>query len=264
MFIYYCVIDSIRTLGRRAFRLWGLTLLFEILSVLAVCLGALPIISLPIIFVLSLGMFKVFYEGYLGNNFTSEQLFCCFKGGFLRNCCGLAWMYLWILLWALIPFVGVFFAVYKSYSYRFVPYILLTRPEVSATEALRLSIKETRGYKGTMFGADILVILAVFLVILILALFCQLPLIGWLFTAVLFLTMIACSAFLPLLFGLLGAAYYCETHGIPESETPSKLTTDANEGENTGKQKHCPDCGELLVEGHIFCGNCGYKINSLT
>ena len=71
---------------------------------------------------------------------------------------GLAWMYLWIFLWSLIPVVGIVFGVIRAYEYRFTPYILMTRDDVKPTEAIKVSKAETMGYKGKMFGADMLAI----------------------------------------------------------------------------------------------------------
>ncbi len=48
------------------------------------------------------------------------------------------------------------FAAIRAYEYRFVPYILMTRDDVKPTDAIKISKQETMGYKGKMFGADIL------------------------------------------------------------------------------------------------------------
>jgi hypothetical protein len=172
-------------MGRKAVRLWGISLLYLLLSFLAVCLGVVPIVSIPLVLALTLGFTNIVYKACLGGEFVSEELFRYFKTGFRRSCGGMAWMLLWIFIWALIPVAGIFFAVYKAYSYRFVPYILITKPELTAAEALRLSEDETRGYKGLMFGADIIIILGTLFVILILSLLGMIPIIGWLFKIIL-------------------------------------------------------------------------------
>ena len=59
-------------------------------------------------------------------------------------------------LWSLIPVVGIVFGVIRAYEYRFTPYILMTRDDVKPTEAIKVSKAETMGYKGKMFGADML------------------------------------------------------------------------------------------------------------
>ena len=75
---------------------------------------------------------------------------------FFRILGGMAWMQLWIFLWSLIPIVGIVFGIIRMYEYRFVPYILMTRDDVKPADAIKISKQETMGYKGKMFGADIL------------------------------------------------------------------------------------------------------------
>jgi hypothetical protein len=244
--------------GREYYTALGLSLLNWLLSVLALCLAVIPIISIPLILVLSLGMSKLLYEGYLGERPASEQLFIGFKSGLVRNCCAMAWMLLWVFIWGLIPAAGFFLAVYKFYSYRFVPYILLTRPEVSATEALRISIKETQGYKGLMFGTEIIVILAVALIILLFSLLALIPLIGWVFKAVLLLVLLAFAAFLPLLFGLLSAAFYTETHREADSAPASDTIYAPLQGHISNKEYADDDD---MANKTTFCFNCGFPLD---
>ena len=86
-----------------------------------------------------------------------SDLFAMFRTGqFFRILGGMAWMCLWIFLWSLIPIAGIVFGTIRAYEYRFVPYILMTREDVRATDAVKLSKQETLGYKGEMYGADIL------------------------------------------------------------------------------------------------------------
>ena len=59
------------------------------------------------------------------------------------------------VLWLVVVVLGIIPGIYKSYQYRFVPYILITRSDVNATAALRLSKEMTKGKKGQMFLADI-------------------------------------------------------------------------------------------------------------
>ena len=66
---------------------------------------------------------------------------------------GMAWMYLWIFLWSLIPVAGIVFGVIRAYEYRFTPYILMTRDDVKPTEAIKVSKAETMGYKRAKCSA---------------------------------------------------------------------------------------------------------------
>lgn len=191
-------------------RLWGLSLLHGLLSFLATVIGAIPIISIPLTYLLDVGMKAIYRDGLRGKEVNSDQLFMAFNKRFLRFAGGMAWRDLWILIWCLIPIVGPIFAVIKAYAYRFVPYILLDDPEISATQALRESMRQTKGMKGQMFGADILVYAAIFVVSLVLGLLGQIPYIGVLFTLVLVIVTILICMFISLFLGLVEAYFYEE------------------------------------------------------
>lgn len=194
---------------KKPFRLWGMSLLSGLLIALASIFGVLPIISIPITLVLQLGMAAVFLAGYRGKDFNSDDLFKGFKD-FGRCAGGMAWMTLWIFIWALIPIAGPVFAIIKMYSYRFTPYILAEDKSVTATEALRRSMKMTQGYKGKMFGAEILVYLIFFAACLVLGLLSLIPYAGILFSIVLVIVGIVFAAVAPLVYGLIRAAFYDE------------------------------------------------------
>jgi uncharacterized membrane protein len=67
-----------------------------------------------------------------------------------------AMIVLGIIIMVIIGVAGLAIRAIKGYSYRFVPYILLNDPNINATEALRVSMRLTNGYKGKMFLADLL------------------------------------------------------------------------------------------------------------
>ena len=189
--------------------LWGLSLLCGLLTTLASLFGILPIIYLPINYVLQVGMCSIFLAGYRGKNFNSDDLFKGFKD-FWHCAGGMAWMYLWILIWALIPVAGIVMAIIKAYSYRFVPYILVEEKDISAAEALRKSMRMTQGYKGTMFAADIIVCVVYAVVAVLLSLLAHIPYLGIIFAIALLLLNIAFGVFGSLVFGLIEAAFYDE------------------------------------------------------
>ncbi len=267
-------------LMKKPLRLWGVSLLYTLLTVLVSTLGMIPLITIPIALVLEAGMTMVFLAGYLGKEPEVTQLFMGFKSNFLHVCGGMAWMTLWIFIWGLIPIVGFFFAISKTYAYRFTPYILITCPEISATDALKVSMKETYGHKNAMFGADILIGVAVFVVVLVLVLLSLLPIIGFVFGFVLFIVVILLIAFLPLFCGLIKAAFYAEIHGL-QPELPEAEQTDAPSGvicpkcgsvnDHGGKfcsscgaslGVFCPGCGAPVTQGAAFCPNCGAKLSA--
>lgn len=203
-------------LRQKPVRLWGISLLYLVIACLIAALGSfVPIISLPIVLVLSLGYYSVILDGLHGREVRSEQLFCGFrKNEVLRNAGGLCWMELWTLIWGFVPVMNII----KAYSYCLTPFILLKDKEIGATDALRKSMRMTDGYKGKMFGADILLILAVWLVMFVLALLVELPHIGWLFGIVLFLVYLAAILFLPLFMGLVHGAIFEAIDAVHEEK----------------------------------------------
>lgn len=192
-------------LAKKPILLWGLSLMSSLLTVLASLFGFIPLISLPIIFTLKVGMASVYLDAVRGKEINSDQLFSGFTKNFFRVAGGMGWMYLWIFIWSLIPIVGIVFGVIKTYSYRFVPYILINDPEISATEALRVSMRLTKGYKGKMFLANLLIGLIIFVVLLIFGLIGGAVHFLMIITVIVYLVVIA---FAPLVFGTIAATYY--------------------------------------------------------
>ena len=192
-------------LSKKPILLWGLSLLFTLMTTLAMVFGVFPIIWLPIVLVLELGMVNVFLCGYRGRDISAMQLFEGFGSKFFRNAGGMGWRVLWLLIWGLIPIVGIIMAIVKFYSYRFVPYIMLAEPDITATEALKKSMIQTDGYKGKMFLADFLIGLAVAILTIIFFFVLRIPFIGFVLTAIYYIILVA---LLPLVIGTLEAVYY--------------------------------------------------------
>ncbi|MGI6315263.1 MAG: zinc-ribbon domain-containing protein [Christensenellales bacterium] len=233
---------AIGVLAKKPFRLWGLSLLCQLLIALACSFGVLPIIFIPITLTLQTGMIAIYMAGLRGEQVDSQQLFAGFKD-FKRICAGMAWQQLWILIWGLIPVAGPVFAIIKSYQYRFVPYILLTRPEVSPTEALKISIEETKGYRGQLFGADILFSVILSTAFTVLLLLCLIPYAGYFFMVVLALAFLLIAAVGNLFIGLYQAKLYESIQEARQYQPPK-----------------CPTCGAPYAEGYTFCPVCGTKL----
>ena len=193
--------------------LWGISLMFNLLVVVTFFLILLPIIYLPVVATLQIGMTSVFLAGYRGKQIGTAMLFGGFND-FKRVAGGMLWMWLWLLIWAMIPLVGLVMVVIKGFAYIFVPYILLTKPEVSATEALKQSVEMTRGYKGKMFCAYVLIYIIVAVVFLVLYLLGLIPFVGIVFLIISVIFTILCVAFLPLFVGLVGVAFFDEIEGV--------------------------------------------------
>ena len=205
-------------LRQKPVTLWGISLLCGLLELLAfIGFGAVPVGAFIVAWALEAGMAMIYLNSYrTGLKPKSTYLFAAFKKDrFWRVVGGLAWMELWILLWALIPIVGIVFAVIRAYEYRFTPYILMTRDDVKATDAIKLSKQETMGYKGKMFWADMLIVLLYLAAALVLLIFSLIPFIGVLFRVVNTLLSIAFSLFAPLFLGIVQAAFYVETKSAP-------------------------------------------------
>ena len=200
-------------LMKRPFRLWGISLLAEFLCLVAYAgFIGVPAAAFCAALLLSASMSMIFLNSYrTGLEPKTTYLFASFKKDrILRVLGGMAWMYLWIFLWFLIPVVGFVFAAIRAYEYRFVPYILMTRDDVRPTEAIKVSKAETMGYKGKMFGADILlgaVYLGAFLVFTLLG---EIPYLGVLFRILWVLIAIAYGLLAPLFSGIMQAAFYVE------------------------------------------------------
>lgn len=205
-------------LRQKPVTLWGISLLCGLLELLAfIGFGAVPVGAFIVAWALEAGMAMIYLNSYrTGLKPKSTYLFAAFKKDrFWRVVGGLAWMELWIFLWALIPIVGIVFAVIRAYEYRFTPYILMTRDDVKATDAIKLSKQETMGYKGKMFWADMLIVLLYLAAALVLLIFSLIPFIGVLFRVVNTLLSIAFSLFAPLFLGIVQAAFYVETKSAP-------------------------------------------------
>ena len=288
---------SFSVLMRRPFRLWGVSLLGALLAYLAgIGFAGILAVGLAVGWALNVSLAMIFLHGYQsGEEPKTADLFLTFqKGKFLRVVGGMAWMYLWIFIWSLIPIAGLVLAVIRAYEYRFVPYILATREEVAPTDALRISKAETLGLKGQMFWADVLPVLAVLAASLVLALFGAIPFVGSLFRLILFLFLVACALFLNLFYGITHAAFYDEArHGgaaapeapaapvppvipapapqsAPEPEAapaPEAVPGPAAEPEQESdaesaqpRPKFCPDCGMPVQLDEKFCTACGHKL----
>ncbi len=200
--------DAWRAMMNKPVKLWGLSLLSVLICVLITIFGStVPIITIPITMVIGAGMSVMFLNGYKGYEVKSEQLFDGFKN-FKHTAGGMLWKALWIFIWGLIPIAGIVFAVIKTIAYSFTPYILLESPNVSATDAVKESIRKTRGIKGQIFVAVFLPIIAFALVFTIFALLSLIPVVGSFFATIDALITIVYLLFIKLFLGLVKAGFY--------------------------------------------------------
>lgn len=248
---------ALAVLMKKPLKLWGISLLSVLLcSVLpALCGVAIPVLGLSVSLLLSTSMMMVYLHGYRGEEVQVTQLFDCFKdwATIKRVVLGLSWMMLWIFLWSLIPIAGPILAIIRAYEYRLTPYILITEPDVSITQAIKISSQRTDGYKAKMFGADILLYVILFVAFLILGLLLVIPVLGALIYVVAFIVV---AALLPLFVGLVQAAFYEEiTNPTPAVQAPAAPVI---EGAAPAASNFCPNCGApYSFEEAKFCTSCG-------
>ena len=136
------------------------TLLQEILNIGNVSVNAFTLLSflmggmfLPIYVFISMpllvGMYgaciKIYNKAPTG---VGEMFSGGFDGNYLRKVGGMAWVWLWIILWSLLLVIP---GIVKLYSYSMTPFILAQFPKVTATEALKISMRMTHGYKADIF-----------------------------------------------------------------------------------------------------------------
>ena len=238
-------------LAKKPIRLWGISLLYAVLSgFLGFLGGAVPIIGICLTVPAQVGMLLVYLHGYRGEEVYTTQLLEIFEkkdDTLKRVVVGSLWKDLWILIWCLIPIVGPIFGIIKSYQYRLTPYILANEPDIKPTDAIKVSKQRTEGYVGAMFGADFLPYVIVFAVALVLLLFSKIKYIGVLFGIILFAFIVLVLLFLPLFLGLVGAAFYEEISNPSMTATGVALV-------------NCPNCGASVEEGAAFCPSCGFKM----
>ena len=218
-------------LMRKPFRLWGISLLGTFLAGLAgVAFGIIPVIGVAIAMLFEVSLTMILLRGYRGEeNPRAVDLFETFQDWktIKRVLCGMGWMALWIFLWCLIPIVGIIFGIIRCYEYRLTPYILMLEPDVKPTEAIKLSKERTKGWKGKMFWADVLIFVFFYVVLLILFLLMRIPVAGILFGIIEVLFVICFCALVPLFIGLVQAAFYEEiskwgTYPGREAYAPAK------------------------------------------
>lgn len=227
-------------LMKKPLKLWGISLLGVLLAgvLSGLCGVAIPGLGLAVGLLIGTSLMMIFLKGYRGEEVETKDLFTCFKDWqtIKRVALGLGWMALWIFLWYLIPVVGPIFAIIRMYEYRLTPYILVYQPEVSITDAIKVSKQKTEGYKLQMFLGDIVYGLIIFAAIVVLGILCLIPILGVLFGLALFVLSIAVVALAPLFAGLVQAAFYEEI---------------------TNVAGFCGGCGQRLVPGAEFCSACG-------
>lgn len=93
------------------------------------------------------GQSLAFLSIWRGNTAEVGDIFKPFRD-YGRILGGLLWMQLWIYIWSLLLIIP---GIIKAFAYSLTPYILVDCPNISATDAIKISMRMTNGYKGKIF-----------------------------------------------------------------------------------------------------------------
>lgn len=106
------------------------------------------IIFWPVIYVMAVNIEGEFVKLYQGQPASVGAIFSGFSINFWRKFGGMLWMALWVSLWTYLLIIP---GIVKAIAYSMAPFILATHPDVTAREALKLSMRITAGHKGKLF-----------------------------------------------------------------------------------------------------------------
>lgn len=256
--------NAFKVLAQKSFKLWGLSILATVLSVLVWLLfGLIPGVALFVSMLLQAGTVMMYLHAYRGEKVEGKHLFDAFKDGktAARTIKGIGWANILIFLWSLIPFVGWIFAIIRGYQYSLVPYIVVTEPDGEPFDAYKISKERTKGYCGQMFLADIIPGIAISVVFGILAALSMIPYAGIVFAIILVVLSVVVAFLYPFFMGLVKAGFYdeimknAEAGKNPAPVAPAVPAAPAVQGE----VKFCPVCGEKVDKNSGFCPKCGNK-----
>lgn len=178
--------NSINALRREPVRVYAFTLLQAFMSGMTrIACGLIPLASTIISQTIDAGMRNLFLSVYKGEEITTKKMLVGFNNT-KHVAGGMMWRLMWLSIWSsigvaclIIPVLGIFgciamlcVMIYKSYGYSFMPYILVNEPELPVTAALDKSKSMTNGYKGSMFMADLILVIipVVYFIIVLLVL----------------------------------------------------------------------------------------------
>ena len=94
------------------------------------------------------GYYSFTLKVYRGEQADIGDMFSVGFSNYWRNVGGILWMQLFTFLWTLLFIVP---GLIKALAYFMTPYILADTKEVRPTQALKLSMRMTKGHKGKIF-----------------------------------------------------------------------------------------------------------------
>ena len=106
------------------------------------------LVGYAVILVASVNMVGEYIKIYQGETASAANVFNNMSVNFMRKLGGTMWMSLWIVLWTMLFIIP---GIIKAMSYYFTQNILADCPNVTARQALKISMKITHGYKMDIF-----------------------------------------------------------------------------------------------------------------
>ncbi len=135
---------------------WGsgvlLTFIYFLVFGAANAIGIIPVVGFFLSFCITAPVGIGLLIAYInliksGNKLDPGDLFKGFN--FFWKSLGVTlWLYLWIFLWMLLLIIP---GIIKAFAYSQTLFIIANNPDVKATEALKISMKMTNGYKMDIF-----------------------------------------------------------------------------------------------------------------
>lgn len=222
----------------------------------------LSVAVIPVTLCLMAGLCSAYLKAIRGKDISITDLFAAFEDfdSFKRVAGGLLWQALWLFIWSYLPFIALMFSsgfvftflsvmfrrpaafmilwllfcgvlciamtvmlIYKSLEYCFAPYILMTRPEVKPTAAIKESSRMTKGIRGKMFLAAFLPTAAFYIAIIVLSVLSLIPVLGLIFAFLMFLLTAVFFIEFPIFGGLVFAGFYDEAAraAAPPTDMPA-------------------------------------------
>lgn len=106
------------------------------------------LVLMIVVVVWMVGVFGAFIKIYQGKETGVGEVAASLKVNFLRKLGANLWMMLWIYLWSLLFVIP---GIIKALAYYFTPNVLADCPNVTARQALKISMRITKGHKGKVF-----------------------------------------------------------------------------------------------------------------
>jgi uncharacterized membrane protein len=105
-------------------------------------------VSVFVVLPLAVGYSVFTLRVYRGEATDVGDMFRTGFSNYWRHVGGMLWMGLFTVLWTLLAIIP---GIIKALAYFMTPYILAECPDVTATDALKLSMRMTKGHKGKVF-----------------------------------------------------------------------------------------------------------------